>query len=93
MNIPDSVIDPSTAITYVWAYVVAFRDDDWDCWESPSQIAKYNGARRSSGRWNVRDLTTGAPVDWDYADDEIVVLQVLSVGERIAPEVVTDALS
>ncbi|KLI09258.1 MULTISPECIES: hypothetical protein [Mycobacteriaceae] len=78
MDIPDSIIDPATADPDVWAYIVALDDDDWDHWGSPSQIAKYNGCRRSTGRWNLRDVVTGAPVDWDYADDEVVVLRVLS---------------
>lgn len=79
MKIPDSVIDPATADLDVWVYVVAFKDDDWDHWDSPSRIALYNGCRRPSGRWNVRDLTSGAPIDWSYADDEVVVLQVLDI--------------
>ncbi|MEB3023074.1 MULTISPECIES: hypothetical protein [Mycolicibacter] len=78
MDIPNSIIDPATADPDVWKFVVALKDDDWDHWDSPSQIAKYNGCRRSTGRWNLRDLVTGGPVDWSYADDEIVVLQELS---------------
>ncbi len=78
MQVPSSSIDPATADPDIWGYVVAFKDDDWDHWDSRSQIANYNGCRRSTtGRWNVRDLVTGSPVDWDYADDEIVVLDVL----------------
>lgn len=83
MNLPDSVIDPATADLDVWAYVVAFKDEDWGHWDSPSQIALYNGCRRSSNeRWNVRDLTSGAPIDWSYADDEVVVLQVLDISHE-----------
>lgn len=77
MQVPHSVIDPAAAALDAWTYVVALADDDWDDWDSPSQIAKYNGCRRSSGRWNLRDLVTGSPVDWDYADDEIIVLRAL----------------
>lgn len=78
MNIADSVIDPATAELDVWAYVVALKDDDWDHWDSAGQMAKYNGCRRgATGRWNLRDLVTGSPIDWSYADDEVVVLQVI----------------
>lgn len=78
MNIPDSIIDPATADADAFRYVVALKDDDWDHWDSQVQASKYNGARRCTGRWNLRDLVTGSPVDWDYADDEVVVLAVVS---------------
>lgn len=77
MRIPESVINPAAAELYVFRYVVALKDDDWDHWSSLSQASTFNGARRPTGRWNLRDLVSGSPVDWDYADDEIVVLQVL----------------
>lgn len=79
MQIPDSIIDPVTAEPDAFRYVVALKDDDWDHWDSIPRDSKFNGARRSTtGRWNLRNLTTGSPVDWSYADDEIVVLEVLS---------------
>ncbi|KMV17523.1 hypothetical protein ACT17_14590 [Mycolicibacterium conceptionense] len=79
MQIPDSIIDPATAEINTWKYVVALKDDDWDHWDSIPRDSKFNGARKgATGRWNLRNLTTGSPVDWDYADDEIVVLEVLS---------------
>lgn len=77
MEIPHSIIDPSSADPDVWAYVVALKDDDWDHWDSPRQASKFNGCRRSTRRWNLRDLVTGSPVDWDYDDDEVVILEVL----------------
>lgn len=78
MGIPDSVIDPAAATPDTFRYVVALKDDDWDHWDSAGQVSKYNGARRAAtGRWNLCDLVTGSPVDWDYADDEVVVLAVL----------------
>lgn len=77
MKIPSSIIDPSTATVDQFMYVVALKDDDWDHWDSLDRASKYNGARKSNGRWNLRDLVTGSPVDWSYADDEIVVLQAL----------------
>lgn len=77
MQIPESIIDPAAAASEVWRFVVALKDDDWEQWDSSSQIMKYNGCRRSTGRWNLRDLVTGSPVGWGYADDEVLVLQVL----------------
>ncbi|MEN3225122.1 MULTISPECIES: hypothetical protein [Mycobacteriaceae] len=78
MDIPHSIIDPATADPDTFCYVVALKDDEWDHWDSLDQALKYNAARRFTGRWNLRDLVTGSPVDWDYADDEVVVLQVLA---------------
>lgn len=78
MNIPDSIIDPATADPDTFCYVVALKDDDWDNWDSLSEASKYNAARRSTGRWNLRDLVSGSPVDWGYADNEVVVLKVVS---------------
>ncbi|MFA5709299.1 hypothetical protein [Mycolicibacterium sp.] len=77
MKPPNSIIDPSTAEPGRFLYVVALKDDDWEHWETLDQAAKYNGGRRSTGRWNLRDLATGSPVDWDYADDEVLVLEEL----------------
>lgn len=78
MQIPDSIIDPATAEDGRYLYIVALKDDDWDHWDSIPRDSRFNGARRgSTGRWNLRNLS-GDPVGWDYADDEIVVLEVVS---------------
>lgn len=76
MQIPDSIIDPAEADPDS-AYLIAFKDDDWDHWDSLDQASKYNGRKRRGARWNVRDLAAGLPIDWSY-DDEIVILGVLS---------------
>ncbi|SIH26170.1 Uncharacterised protein [Mycobacteroides abscessus subsp. abscessus] len=78
MQIPSSLIDPACAEPDKFVYVVALKDDDWDHWDSLRQASKYNGARRSTGHWNLRDLVTGSPVAWSYADTDIVVLEVLN---------------
>ncbi|KXO91024.1 Uncharacterised protein (plasmid) [Tsukamurella tyrosinosolvens] len=79
MQIPESAIAPSTAELDVWKYIVALKDDDWEDWDAIPRDSRFNGARRGSvGRWNLRGLD-GAPVDWSYADDEVVVLEVLDV--------------
>lgn len=77
MQIPNSLIDPADAEPGKFGYVVALKDADWGQWASSTQAPKYNGARKSTGRWNLRDLVTGAPVGWDYPDTDIVVLEVL----------------
>ncbi|MCK0441080.1 hypothetical protein MUG78_16900 [Gordonia alkaliphila] len=69
----ETIIDPATAVDGKWAYIVALKDDDWDQWTTMSEVARYNGARRE-GRWNLRSLG-GDPVGWDYADDEIIILE------------------
>lgn len=69
----DSTIDPAVADSDVWSHVVTLPTRD-----SRGPVVKYNGCRRSSGRWNLRDLVTGSPVGWGYADDEVVVLEVLN---------------
>ena len=73
MDTPASVIEPASAAAGR-VYRIAFHDDDWDHWTGPEQWATYLGVRDpSSGRWKV--LThEGAQVDWDYADDEVIVL-------------------
>ena len=74
MDIPDSVIDPAAATPDTFRYVVALKDDDWDHWTGPEQWATYLGVRDpASGHWQVRSLD-GTPIDWTYADDEIIVL-------------------
>ncbi|SKY23925.1 Uncharacterised protein [Mycobacteroides abscessus subsp. bolletii] len=70
----DSIVEPATADPDVWSYVVTLPDRD-----SRAPVVKYNGCRRSTtGRWNLRDVVTGSPVGWGYADDAVVVLEVLS---------------
>lgn len=76
MQIPNSIIDPATADPDT-AYVIALKDDDWDHWDSIDAASVFNGRRRRGARWNLRDIADGAPVDWDYADDEIVVIRTL----------------
>ncbi|TLH48549.1 hypothetical protein [Mycolicibacterium aubagnense] len=72
MQIPDSIIDPATAKEGVH-YVIAFIDDDWDRWTGPEQAAKYRGWRRN-GRWWFSDLLSDRQSNWDYADDEVIIL-------------------
>jgi hypothetical protein len=73
VDIPASVIEPASAHAER-SYRIAFRDDDWDHWTSPEQMATYLGVREpTSGRWQVSSLD-GTPVDWTYDDDEIAVL-------------------
>lgn len=74
MQIPESIIDPSSADPDT-AYVVALKDDDWDHWDRIDDVSVFNGRRRKGARWNLRDIVDGTPVDWDYADNEIVVIQ------------------
>ncbi|SIG31183.1 hypothetical protein [Mycobacteroides abscessus] len=70
----DSIIAPAVADSDFWSYVVTLPSRD-----ARGPAVKYNGCRRSTtGRWNLRDLVTGSPVGWGYADDEVVVLEVLS---------------
>ncbi|AOS95071.1 hypothetical protein AN480_29065 (plasmid) [Mycobacterium intracellulare subsp. chimaera] len=76
MEIPNSIIDPATADPDT-AYVVALKDDDWDHWDSIDSASVFNGRRRRGARWNLRDIADGKPVDWGYADDEIVVIRHL----------------
>ena len=76
MQIPNSIIDPATADPDT-AYVVALKDDDWDHWDSIDAASVFNGRRRRGAGWNLRDIADGRPVDWDYADDEIVVIRAL----------------
>lgn len=35
MQIPNSIIDPCAAVAGA-KYVIAFNDDDWDCWNTGS---------------------------------------------------------
>lgn len=72
MQVPDSIIDPSTAASGV-AWLIAFRDDDWDHWSSPADMQTYLMVRDAdAGRWRFGENDEGG---WDYADDEIVVLK------------------
>lgn len=73
MDTPTSVIEPASAAGGR-VYRIAFHDDDWDHWTDPEQWATYLGVRDpASGHWQVRSLD-GTPIDWTYADDEIIVL-------------------
>lgn len=73
MEIPKSIIDPAAAPTDA-TYLIAFEDDDWDHWDELSQAPSYLAQRSDTGRWWVRSLD-GTPVDWDYADDEVILLE------------------
>lgn len=75
MQIPESVIDPATAPADK-QYVIAFADDDWDHWASVDEASQYRGWREN-GRWRFSVLDGGPVGDWDYADDEIIVLRPL----------------
>jgi hypothetical protein len=72
VDIVDSIIDPATADS-AKTYCIAFEDDDWDHWTGIEQAATYRGWRRD-GRWWFSALEGGERGDWDYADDEIIVL-------------------
>ena len=73
MDTPTSVIEPASAAAGR-VYRISFHDDDWDHWTGPEQWATYLGVRDpASGHWQGRSLD-GTPIDWTYADDEIIVL-------------------
>lgn len=75
MNVPSSVIAPSTAAEDQ-AYVIAFIDDDWDHWSSLLDANLYRGWR-SGHRWHFASLHGGANGDWTYDDSEVVVIRPL----------------
>ncbi|BBY53956.1 hypothetical protein H7J07_04805 [Mycobacterium koreense] len=72
MEIPDSVIPPASAVVGR-DYTIAFADDDWHFWDHIDQALLYRGRRSPNGRWDITSLD-GEDVEWDYADDEIVVI-------------------
>lgn len=80
MQPPKTHIDPAAAVDESWRYVVALRVDDWDQRTTTEELVRYNGRRRA-GRWNLRDLG-GAPVGWDYADEEILILEELGTSSE-----------
>ncbi|MFZ2238654.1 MAG: hypothetical protein WAV90_03825 [Gordonia amarae] len=73
MEIPNSVIDPATAVIGR-DYPIAFRDDEWEDWNGSADIARYRGRRAESGRWECYSADGSEQIDWTYRDDEIVVL-------------------
>lgn len=75
MRIPETVIDPAAAASCA-EHIVAFRDDDWDHWDDLAQATTYRGRRGEGGRWSITSRG-GVPVDWAYADDEIIVLGLI----------------
>lgn len=78
MQIPDSIIDPCAAATGA-KYVIAFKDDDWDCWSTLDEASTYLGWRQGD-RWFFGALEGGTTGDWNYADDEVVVLAEAPTG-------------
>ena len=53
--------------------MIVFKDDDWDHWTGLEQAARYRGWRRG-GRWWFSELDSDRQGDWNYADDEVIVL-------------------
>lgn len=42
MQIPNSIIEPCAAVAGA-KYVIAFNDDDWDCWNTLDEASTYLG--------------------------------------------------